>query len=1379
MPVFNNVLAGSSGQAAGYEIDQSVRFNNGDSAYLNRTAGTATSNDIGTLSFWTKRGVVSGGRGFFSNHADANNRTYVGFDADKIQMYGKISGSTNVELVTEQVFRDPSAWYHVVIAIDVTQSTASNRVKFYINGSQVTDFSTETYPAQDTDFPLLSKTNMQIGAHYSSSIGDYYDGYLAEFHFIDGTALTPASFGETNSVTNQWVPIEVTGLTYGNNGFYEKFSSTELANIFSNDTYSESFVPSSNLTVNYLVVAGGGSGGAGDKHNYGGGGGGAGGLLSGSTSVTSGTSYPITIGAGGAAIAPSNNSGAAGNNGSNSVFSSFTAIGGGGGSHASTAAKVGGSGGGGAGGSASGADGTSGQGNDGGDADNYLGAGGGGAGGAGATRSGTTGGAGGAGADHSGTFGTSYGVSGLFAGGGGGGYVTYGGQGDTAGPGGSGGGGASGATDGTSGATTQGVAGTASTGSGGGGGSSYHSGSTSTSSGGSGAGGSGVVLIRYAGSSPQATGGTISTVNISGTDYQVHAFTNVYNDHTITASGDTANTRVQKKIGGSSIKFDGTGDFLTSPHSSDWGFGTGEFTLEMWIRFANKKTGSGASGANALLANHDSPDGWQWIYRGNENTFDFWSTDQDEYNSSSITLNNDTWYHVAVTRDGNTLRHYVGGVQYGTNAFTETMSDTSTTLQIGAYDQSGLGVIDGYMDEIRISNTCRYPDGTTFTPSTTAFTADANTLLLIHSDWTGGLGADSSGNTNDFSVTNLVATDQVLDSPTNNFCTINALTESITNRNDFSECNLRATANDISGNSSAWFTATMGIPPNTGKWYWEFADEVYIDADTFGGSYPDGWGMGLLADDGNAPLMADTDISNTGWWFNKSNNNVGTSRPRGGSTSSENKRVPSTSTGVFKCCYDSDNGAFWFGGDLGWTASDTSGTPETSDQPGSGNDLWDDGTGVTFAGYTVIPAWATINAGGNLTQLRFNFGQDSTFAGIRSGVSGTAGNPSGGGYGGNTDVNGYGDFFYEVPTGFKAICTDNLSVPEIADPTVHFSTTLWSGNDAGSRAITTGVDADFVWYKQRNGTESHSLYDSIRGAQKRLISNSTDYERTRSNGLQSFDSAGFTVGSDTECNGSGNTYVGWNWKAAAANTSVSAGSIDGTNPTLACTRRTNTTAGFSIVSWEGTGSDGTVAHGLSQAPELIINKSRGDAYNWAVQSILWNSASDTNMLYLNTNAAQADDTNVFQAAPTSTVFSPQGGAWAGIGTDDITYIAYCFHSIDGYSKIGSYTGNANANGPFVFTGFRPAFVMIKATAGTEEWYMFDNKRNAYNSVNQYLHPNSNGAENGYAQGDSQDIVDFLSNGFKIKHARNALNTSGSDMIYLAFAESPFKYSNAR
>ena len=222
MPVFNNVLAGASAQATGYTIDQSLRFNDDDSAYLNRTAGTATSNDIGTFSLWTKRGNLGGGNSFFSNHSDANNRTYIGFDADTITMFGKISGSANVELLTTPVFRDPGAWDHIVVAVDVTQSSASNRVKIYVNGTQVTDFSTATYPAQNTDLPLFSKTNMNVGARFSSSLGDYYDGYLAEFHYIDGQQLAPSSIGETNSNTNQWQAVEYEG-SYGNNGFYLKF----------------------------------------------------------------------------------------------------------------------------------------------------------------------------------------------------------------------------------------------------------------------------------------------------------------------------------------------------------------------------------------------------------------------------------------------------------------------------------------------------------------------------------------------------------------------------------------------------------------------------------------------------------------------------------------------------------------------------------------------------------------------------------------------------------------------------------------------------------------------------------------------------------------------------------------------------------------------------------------------------------------------------------------------------------------------------------------------------------------------------------------------------------------------------------------------------
>ena len=458
-----------------------------------------------------------------------------------------------------------------------------------------------------------------------------------------------------------------------------------------------------------------------------------------------------------------------------------------------------------------------------------------------------------------------------------------------------------------------------------------------------------------------------------------------------------------------------------------------------------------------------------------------------EYVTTQVLRDPSAWYHIVVSGDttpGSPLfKVYLNGEQvtaFGTSTNSaaqngEYAANNTVVHRIGNRAFGSSQPYDGYLSEVH------WIDGTALTPASFGeINLDTNQWQAIKYAGSYGtkgfylkfqdssaLGDDSSGNTNDFTPTNLAATDQVKDSPTNNFATINGLTESIANRNDFFEGNLRAKANDISGNSSAWFTATMGIPPNTGKYYWEFCDEVYIDAGSFGGAYPDGWGMGLLADDGHTSLMADTDIGNTGWWFSKSNNNVGTARARGGGTSSENKRVPSTSTGVFKCCYDSDAGSFWFGGDLGWMTTTSTGTPETSAQPGSGNDLWDSGTGTGFAGYTVVPAWATINAGGNLTQLRFNFGQDSTFAGLRSGVSGTAGNPGGGGYGGNADTNAVGDFFYEVPTGFKALCSDNLPDPAIADPTAHFNTKLYTGTGSEQAITGVGFQPDFSWLKTR------------------------------------------------------------------------------------------------------------------------------------------------------------------------------------------------------------------------------------------------------------------------------------------------------------------------
>ena len=747
-----------------------------------------------------------------------------------------------------------------------------------------------------------------------------------------------------------------------------------------------------------------------------------------------------------------------------------------------------------------------------------------------------------------------------------------------------------------------------------------------------------------------------------------------------------------------------------------------------------------------------------------------------------------SWYHIVIVYDsGNAteahrLRIYVNGVEessfstanYPSVDENSDLNVSGSGLDIGR-QKNGAEFFDGYLAEVHLI------DGTALTPASfgetnsdtnqwipleaTELTYGTNGFYLKFQD-SSALGDDSSGNTNDFAVTNLAATDQVLDSPTNNFATINGLTESIANRNDFFEGNLRAKANDISGNSSAWFTATIGIPPNTGKYYWEFCDEVYIDAGSFGGAYPDGWGMGMIADDGHTNMMADTDIGNTGWWFSKSNNNVGTSRARGGGTSSENKRVPSTSTGVFKCCYDSDAGSFWFGGDLGWMTTTSTGTPETSAQPGSGNDLWDSGTGTGFAGYTVVPAWATINAGGNLTQLRFNFGQDSTFAGLRSGVSGTAGNPGGGGYGGNADTNGFGDFFYEVPTGFKALCSDNLPDPAIALPTAHFNTATYAGTGA-SQTIAVGFQPDFVWAKSRNTAVNNVLYDSVRGT-GRLESNNTNAEGTR-DGFAGFDSNGFDVDSDGGGGGinypSGRTYVGWAWKAGGTAVSNSDG-------TITSSVSANTTAGFSIVGYTGQSAAGTIGHGLSQAPEMIILKNRDGTYFWAGYH---KDIGNTKSISINDAGASYTEKTWNDTTPSASVFSV--GAQSETSSHRFNYtgedfIAYCFHSVNGYSKVGKYEGNANASGQFVYTGFRPAWLLIKKYDGSEDWIILDNKRDSYNVVRNGLYADLNNAEG------ASDKMDFTSNGFKIRSTTGVINSS-ANFLYIAFAESPFKTANAR
>ena len=334
-----------------------------------------------------------------------------------------------------------------------------------------------------------------------------------------------------------------------------------------------------------------------------------------------------------------------------------------------------------------------------------------------------------------------------------------------------------------------------------------------------------------------------------------------------------------------------------------------------------------------------------------------------------------------------------------------------------------------------------------------------------------------------------------------------------------------------------------------------------------------------------------------------------------------------------------------------------------------------------------------------------------------------------------------------------------MAYTDIDDPTIYFNTVLYTGNGSTQSITGVGFQPDWVWLKQRNTTRNHPVTDSVRGANKQLYTNLTSAESTDSGTVTGFISDGFTVGSDNQANQNSGTFASWNWKANGTASSNTDGSI--TSSVSA-----NTTAGFSIVSWTGTGSTGTVGHGLGATPSMIIIKERNNATSWIVYHHKNTSAPATDYLLLNSTQATDDYADYFNdTAPTSSVFTIDTAGDINGSSD--TYIAYCFAEKKGYSKFGSYTGNGNADGPFVYTGMSPSFVMVKASSTTGNWTMFDNKRSPFNFVDNHLYANTNAAE----QTASAGYIDFLSNGFKKTDTFN--NASGETYIYMAFAEHPF------
>jgi len=578
---------------------------------------------------------------------------------------------------------------------------------------------------------------------------------------------------------------------------------------------------------------------------------------------------------------------------------------------------------------------------------------------------------------------------------------------------------------------------------------------------------------------------------------------------------------------------------------------------------------------------------------------------------------------------------------------------------------------------------------------------------------------DQSGNNNDWSSNNLTESDISVDTPTNNFATTNVLwsNSSITH----SEGNLKTVT------TSGEMGTTATINQSTGKWYFETL---------------------LVAESGAQALTGLSDTNN----FNTSKYPGGDSYSwgiysRAGECYYNRSNVGSlgsyTAGDIISIAYDMDEGDLWYAKNGSWLEGDPAA-----------------GTGATHTNLTGSLGPSLGSGSGAITQV-LNTGQDSSFAGNETAQ-------------GNQDGNGIGDFYYTPPSGFLALCTSNLDTPAVT-PSEHFNTVLYTGNNTTNAITGVGFEPGVVIFKCRSALAEYQINDVHRGVDKMLRPSSYLVEGTiaADKNVVSFDSDGFTLGEDytsfDQVNTDTETFVAWNW--LMDDTTLGTGEF--TQGSIASTCNRNVDAGFSIVSWTGTGSAGTVGHGLSSTPEMILVKNKVDGYEWRVYHHKNTAAPETDYLELSTTAATVDDAGEWNdTAPSATLFTVGDADDTNKSSDAM--IAYCWHSVEGYSKVGSYLGNQDADGTFVYTGFRVKMLLAKNANVVENWTIMDSARGSYNPIDIYSRPDGTAAENS-----GSDWVDFLSNGFKIRSNDTKINDSGETFVYLAFAETPFKYSNAR
>ena len=549
------------------------------------------------------------------------------------------------------------------------------------------------------------------------------------------------------------------------------------------------------------------------------------------------------------------------------------------------------------------------------------------------------------------------------------------------------------------------------------------------------------------------------------------------------------------------------------------------------------------------------------------------------------------------------------------------------------------------------------------------------------------------------------------DTPTNNFCTLNPIEPVWGAVPTISNGNL-----DMAGSAATVWNnavATFKTLPSTGKWIWA------AEPNTSGGGQCDPW---IVNETGLASRNNYVYVDANGWETTFDSSSVHTVLNNG---AGRNASFTYGSGDFHVVCFDADSKKLWFGvfDVSAGTLQFHDGSTGLTGDPGAGSNQTFTLTGnefsIGFATYT--------GRGGNV-----DFGQSDLLSQIT------------------------------IPTGFQTLCTANLPDPTIADPSAYFQTSLWNGNGS-TQTITQSGNSTFepgmIWSKARNAAQEHVIFDQVRGTTKYIQTDNAGAEGTQS-GVTAFNSDGFDLGSWAVANGSGQTHVGWQWKANGSGSSNTDGSV---NSTVSH----ESTANFSIVKYTGTGSgNSTVGHGLGTTPTFIICKHLDRSQNWRV---FHTSAGVGKTGFLNDTAAFAADPDRISAV-SSTTFTAAANM-----NESADYIAYCFADVEGYSKFGNYIGNGSTDGPFVYTGFKPALVILKVSSNAPTgWIILDNERDSFNSVNHVLQPNSSNAE---ASG--SDNWDFNSNGFKVRNTWAAANGSGYTVTYMVFAESPFKTATAR